>query len=28
VLKQLGLINDPALPVCGAEAAQKVASGK
>ena len=28
VLKQLGLINDPALPVCGSEAAQKVASGK
>jgi len=27
VLKQIGLLNDPSLPVCGAEAARKVASG-
>lgn len=27
VLKQIGLITDPALPVCGAEAAQRVVSG-
>ena len=25
VLKQIGLLNNPALPVCGAEAARKVA---
>ncbi len=28
VLKQIGLLADPALPVCGAEAARKVSSGK
>jgi carboxymethylenebutenolidase len=28
VLKQIGLITDPSLPVCGAEAARKVAPGK
>jgi len=28
VLKQIGLLTDPSLPVCGAEAARKVASGK
>jgi carboxymethylenebutenolidase len=27
VLKQVGLLTDPSLPVCGAEAARKVASG-
>ena len=27
VLKQIGLLSDPALPVCGAEAAKKVAAG-
>jgi carboxymethylenebutenolidase len=27
VLKQIGFLNDPSLPVCGAESAQKVASG-
>jgi carboxymethylenebutenolidase len=27
VLKQIGLLNDPSLPVCGAEAARKVADG-
>jgi carboxymethylenebutenolidase len=27
VLKQIGLLTDPALPVCGAESARKVASG-
>jgi carboxymethylenebutenolidase len=27
VLKQIGLLTDPSLPVCGAEAARKVASG-
>jgi len=26
VLKQIGLLTDPSLPVCGAEAARKVAS--
>jgi carboxymethylenebutenolidase len=28
VLKQIGLITDPSLPVCGAEAAQRVVSGR
>jgi carboxymethylenebutenolidase len=28
VLKQIGLLSDPSLPVCGAEAARKVASGR
>ena len=28
VLKQIGLLSDASLPVCGAEAARKVASGK
>ena len=28
VLKQIGLLTDPSLPVCGAEAARKVAGGK
>ena len=28
VLKQIGLLTDPALPVCGVEAARKVASGR
>ena len=28
VLKQLGLITDPSLPVCGVESARKVASGR
>ena len=27
VLKQIGLLNDPSLPVCGAETARKVLSG-
>jgi carboxymethylenebutenolidase len=27
VLKQIGLLNDPSLPVCGAEAAEKVLAG-
>jgi len=27
VLKQIGLLTDPALPVCGAESARKVAGG-
>ena len=27
VLKQIGLITDPSLPVCGAESARKVAAG-
>jgi carboxymethylenebutenolidase len=27
VLKQIGLMNDPSLPVCGAETARKVVSG-
>jgi carboxymethylenebutenolidase len=27
VLKQIGLLTDPSLPVCGAEAARKVAAG-
>jgi carboxymethylenebutenolidase len=27
VLKQIGLLTDPSLPVCGAESARKVASG-
>ena len=27
VLKQIGLLTDPALPVCGVESAQKVAGG-
>ncbi len=27
VLKQIGLLNDPSLPVCGAETADKVISG-
>ena len=27
VLKQIGLLTDPALPVCGAEAARKVGAG-
>jgi len=28
VLKQIGLLADPTLPVCGAESAKKVAAGK
>jgi carboxymethylenebutenolidase len=28
VLKQIGLLTDPSLPVCGAEAAQKVAASR
>ena len=28
VLKQIGLITDPSLPICGVESAQKVASGR
>jgi carboxymethylenebutenolidase len=27
VLKQIGLLNDSSLPVCGAESARKVAAG-
>ena len=28
VLRQIGLITDPSLPICGVESAQKVASGR
>ncbi len=28
VLRQIGLITDPSLPICGIESAQKVASGR
>jgi hypothetical protein len=27
VLKQIGLLTDPTLPVCGVESAKKVAAG-